>query len=67
VIENTAGLRLDADARLGINTSLVPPERNTIQVTLIKGADAIDEDLVAGVMREFKPAHATYTVRVSEG
>jgi len=67
VIENTAGLRLDADARLGINTSLATPERNAIQVTLIKGAGAIDEDLVAGVLREFKPAHATYTVRVSEG
>lgn len=66
VVENTAGLRLDADARLGINTSLAPSEPNAIHVTLISGGSEIDSDAVANAIRELKPAHATYTVRVSE-
>jgi phage tail-like protein len=66
VIENTEGLRLDADARLGINTSLAPFEPHALTITLLKGADEIDEEAVAGTIRELKPAHATYSLRISE-
>jgi phage tail-like protein len=66
VIENTEGLRLDADARLGINTTLAPFQPNALTITLIKGADEIDEEAVAGTIRELKPAHATYSLRISE-
>jgi phage tail-like protein len=66
VVENTSGLRLDAHARLGINTTLAPFEPNSVHVTLLGARGPVDEEAVAGVVRDFKPAHATYSVRTSE-
>ncbi len=66
VIENTPGLRLDADARLGINTTLAAGEPNTIHVTLPQGSDSVDLEAVGDVIRRMKPAHATYAVQITE-
>jgi phage tail-like protein len=66
VIENTPGLRLDADARLGINTSLESAAPHTIFVTLPGSAAETDLDAVGEVFRRMKPAHATYSVRTTE-
>lgn len=67
VTENTTGLRLDGDAQLGINTSLEEPESNTIHVTLLKSADEVDLEAVGDLLRKLKPAHASYSLRTTEG
>jgi hypothetical protein len=65
VTENTGGLRLDADARLGINTSLQDAEPYTIRV-VICGADGVDMDAVTDVIERLKPAHAAYSIETAE-
>jgi phage tail-like protein len=64
--ENTAGLRLDGDAQLGINTSLQDAEPNTIQVVICGGGDGVDLGAVTEVIERLKPAHAAFTIRTAE-
>jgi len=66
VIENTPGLRLDADARLGLNTSLQPVEPNSIHIRLPASPAGVDLESVSEVVRRMKPAHASYSVRSTE-
>lgn len=65
VTENTAGLRLDPDAKLGINTSLQDQEPYTIWV-VICGGDGVDLDAVTDVIERLKPAHAAYSIKTAE-
>lgn len=65
VIENSAGLRLDDGAELGINTSLEAPEPNTIHI-VIRGGNGVDLTSVTEVIQRLKPAHAAFSIRVTE-
>ena len=65
VTENTSGLRLDADAKLGLNTSLQDPEPYTIWV-VICGGDGVDLDAVTDIIERLKPAHAAYSIKTAE-
>jgi phage tail-like protein len=67
VLENTAGLRLDEGARLGLNTELSDPQPHTIYVTIQGDAAGVDMEALHEVIRRMKPAHATYSVRTTEG
>lgn len=66
IIENTAGLRLDVDARLGVNTSLSETESRIIYVTFDAPASSVDLDAIHEIIRQMKPAHAVYQVRTRE-
>jgi phage tail-like protein len=66
IIENTGGLRLDVDARLGLNTTLNEIDPNSLHITLPAKAAAYDLELIGEVVRRFKPAHATYSIRTTE-
>ena len=66
IIENSDGLRLDEDGELGINTSLQDPQSDTISV-VIRGGTDVDLRAVNDVIHSLKPAHAAFTVRVTDG
>jgi phage tail-like protein len=66
VIENTAGFRLDEDARLGLNTFLEPFEPHSIQVTLLDPVPETELESLAEALRMLKPAHCTASVRAPE-
>ena len=65
VIENSDGLRLDEDGELGINTSLQTSQTNSIFI-VIRGGSNVDLRFVNDLIHRLKPAHATFTVRLSE-
>ena len=65
VIENSSGLRLGPDARLGWNACLGRPLPYTIAITLpCQNPDAIDTAMVEAVTADYKPAHIGYTLKV---
>jgi phage tail-like protein len=66
VIDNTEGLRLDEDGRLGLNTTLQPPEQNRIQIVLRGSAENIDLEAVNEVVRKLKPAHSVFSVELAD-
>lgn len=58
VVENSEGLRLGPDARLGWNTRLAAERPLTATVTFpVDDPDTFDTDLAATAVREFMPAH----------
>ena len=63
VIENTPGLRLDADSRLCINTALLDSSPNNIYIVVQGGGGAVDSDAISRVVDSLAPAHAKVTVR----
>jgi phage tail-like protein len=66
VTDNSNGLRLDADATLGINTDLQAPEPNQINIVVRGKTAGIDMDAVRVVVRKLKPAHAVFTITTTE-
>ena len=66
VVDNTDGLRLDEDGRLGLNTALQAIERNRIHIVLRGNAAEIDLGAVHEVVRKLKPAHAVYSVELAD-
>ena len=66
VSENTAGLRLDEDVQLGINSSLEAREPHTIHILLPRSAAGIDIQVVEEILRRFKPAHAICRIHTKE-
>jgi phage tail-like protein len=66
VIDNTEGLRLDEDGRLGLNTALQPPEQNRIHIVLRGSAAEIDLEAVNEVVRKLKPAHSVFSVELAD-
>lgn len=65
IIENSDGLRLDEDGELGINTSLQDSQSDTISV-VIRGGIGVDLRSVNDVIQRLKPAHADFSVRVTQ-
>jgi len=65
VIENSDGLRLDADGDLGINTSLQGSRSDMINI-VIRGGTNTDLRAVNDVVQRLKPAHAAFSVRVTQ-
>ena len=63
ITENTAGLRLDADAKLGINTSLQDVDPNKIHIVIRNGGNGVDLEAVNDVAERLKPAHAELVIR----
>jgi phage tail-like protein len=63
VIDSSTGLRLDGEAKLGINSSLEVPEPNTIHV-VIHGGSGVDLSAVTDVIKRLKPAHAAFSIRL---
>jgi phage tail-like protein len=66
VIDNTEGLRLDADGRLGLNTGLQASEQNRIHIVLRGSAAEIDLEAVNEVVRKLKPAHCAFSVELAD-
>ena len=66
IVENTAGLRLDEDARLGLNTTLEPFEPHRIQIMLPHPLSEAELEEVAEALRKLKPAHCTVFLRSVE-
>jgi phage tail-like protein len=65
VLDNSSGLRLDDEAKLGINSSLELPDLNSIYIVIQGGGD-IDLRAVTQVIQELKPAHAVFSLRVAD-
>jgi phage tail-like protein len=65
IIENSDGMRLDEDGELGINTSLQASQFDNISV-IIRGGIDVDLRSVNDVIHRLKPAHAAFSVRVTE-
>jgi len=66
VIDNTEGLRLDEDGRLGVNTALQASNQNRINIVLRGSAADIDLEAVNDVVRKLKPAHCVFSVELSD-
>jgi phage tail-like protein len=66
VIDNTTGLRLDEDGRLGLNTTLQASDPNRIRIVLRGSAADIDLEAVNEVVRKLKPAHAVFSVELAD-
>ena len=66
IIDNTEGLRLDADGRLGLNTGLQASAQNRIHIVLRGSAADIDLEAVNEVVRKLKPAHAVFSVELAD-
>ncbi|MGQ9674622.1 MAG: phage tail protein [Chloroflexota bacterium] len=68
IVENFDGLRLDREARLGLNAHLGHRQDHTFVVTLVVPPD-VDADAALDVARtiieEDKPAHLTYLLRAA--
>jgi phage tail-like protein len=62
ITENTAGLRLDADAKLGVNTSLQEIDRNKIHI-VIRNRGGVDLEAVNDLVDKLKPAHTEAIIR----
>jgi phage tail-like protein len=65
ITENTSGLRLDADAKLGINTSLQDADPNNIHIVILADGGGVDLEAVTEVAEKLRPAHAAFTIRVT--
>lgn len=66
VIDNTEGLRLDEDGRLGVNTALQASNQNRINIVLRGSAADIDLEAVNDVVRTLKPAHCVFSVELAD-
>jgi hypothetical protein len=66
VIDNTEGIRLDEDGRLGVNTALQASNLNRIQIVLRGSAADIDMGAVNDVVRKLKPAHCVFSVELAD-
>jgi len=66
VIDNTEGLRLDEDGRLGVNTALQASNQNRINIVLRGSATDIDMEAVNDVVRKLKPAHCVFSVELAD-
>jgi phage tail-like protein len=66
VIDNTEGLRLDEDGRLGVNTALQASNQNRINIVLRGSAADIDLEAVNDVVRKLKPAHCVFSVELED-
>jgi phage tail-like protein len=66
VIDNTEGLRLDEDGRLGVNTALQASNQNRINIVLRGSATDIDLEAVNDVVRKLKPAHCVFSVELAD-
>jgi phage tail-like protein len=66
VIDNTEGLRLDEDGRLGVNTALQASNQNRIKIVLRGSAADIDLEAVNDVVRKLKPAHCVFSVELAD-
>ena len=66
VIDNTEGLRLDEDGRLGVNTALHASNQNRIRIVLRGSAADIDMEAVTDVVRKLKPAHCVFSVELAD-
>jgi phage tail-like protein len=65
VMDNASGLRLDEEAKLGINSSLELPDLNSIHI-VINGGSGIDLRAVTQVIQQLKPAHAVFSIRITD-
>jgi phage tail-like protein len=66
ITENSEGMRLDEDARLGVNTGLEPVNPGAIHITLRAATDEIDVDSVVEAVERLKPAHCSYSLHITE-
>lgn len=66
ITENTSGMRLDEDARLGVNTGLETFSPGTLHVLLRAATVQINMDAVVETIERLKPAHATYSLDITE-
>ena len=66
VIDNTIGLRLDEDGKLGLNTVLQASEPHRIHIVLRSSAGEIDLAAVNEVVRRLKPASAVFSVELAD-
>lgn len=65
VIENTSGMALSPDARLGVNTQVDDLRDHCFVVTLpLADPEALDMEIVHTIIRSMKPAHTAYEVRI---
>lgn len=65
IVENFKGLRLGADAVLGVNTALGTRKPHTIDVTVFDdGTQDIDVEAVHRIVELETPAHVDYTLRI---
>jgi phage tail-like protein len=65
VLERTQGFRLDADARLGLNTAIGENRPHTFSVTVIvPNPSEIDVDTIRAILDADKPVDTTYVLRV---
>jgi phage tail-like protein len=65
VMERTNGFRLDADARLGLNTSIGENRPQTFTVVVaVPRPDELDMDTLRGIIEADKPVETTYVLRV---
>jgi phage tail-like protein len=65
VTENTSGLRLDGDAKLGINTSLQAFEAGKIHI-VICGPDEGQTEAVRAIAERLKPAHTEIVLNLTD-
>ena len=63
VTEYTAGLVLGSDATLGLNTALEEGGALHFDVMFDCSPEAVDKGLVDDIIREYKPAHVSYSIR----
>jgi phage tail-like protein len=65
VTDGSEGFRLDEDGRLGVNSSLQIPEPHRIFI-VIRGGGEVDLKPVNELIHRLKPAHADFSVRVTD-
>lgn len=59
-------LAIGNDASLGINTVVTDASGSHITVTFLCSPDDVDIVLIAGIIRQYKPAHVTFDVAFHE-
>lgn len=66
IVENTDGITLGADSRVGINARLGRRRDNCIRITMhLDDPAQLDVDLVKSIVESEKPAHVAYTLEIT--
>jgi hypothetical protein len=65
IIDGSEGFRLDEEALLGVNSSLQIPEPHKIFI-VIRGGGDVNLKPVTELIHRLKPAHADFSVRVTD-
>ena len=65
IVENTDGIRLGQDCRLGLNSRLGSPIAHCVAVTLpVEGEVQVDRAEVEALLEAEKPAHTVYLLHI---